>query len=182
LLTAEEFYHLPEPSHGGKMELIRGEVVTHMPVGGPHGEFAGILIMELGPFCRRHKLGVVGPEVGFILATGPDTVRAPDVHFVRRDRLVDGHMPSAFFVGAPDLAIEVTSPDDTDREVAEKLGHYQAAATPRVWVVRPELKTVTVHRLDGTAKTFRPGDVLTSDDAGFDVEGFELSVAELFDE
>jgi Uma2 family endonuclease len=91
-------------------------------------------------------------------------------------------MPPGFFVGPPDLAVEITSPDDTDREVAEKLGHYQAAATPRVWVVRPELKTVTVHRLDGTAKTFRPGDVLTSDEAGFEVEGFELGVTALFGE
>ena len=140
LLTAEEFYELEESAHGGKMELIRGEVVIHMPVGGPHGSYASRIVSSLLAFVLHHGLGDVGLETGFWLARNPDVVRAPDVHFVRSDRLPDGQfMPPGFFVGAPDLAVEIVSPDDTDRAVAEKLGHYLEAGAMRVWVVRPEV-------------------------------------------
>ena len=86
LLTAEEFYRLPDPPEGGKMELICGKVVIHMPVGGPHGGFAAQICTDLEIFNRKHKIGRVGVEVGFRLAEDPDIVRAPDVHFVRRER------------------------------------------------------------------------------------------------
>ena len=181
VVTAEEFYKLPDSPHGGKMELVRGEVIRHAPVGGPHGTFAAELTTGLGLFNRAHKLGNIGLEVGFRIAIGPDTVLSPDVHFVRADRLADGRsMPAAFFPGAPDLAVEIVSPDDTDREVQEKVDAYLAAGTTRVWVVRPRQESVTVHYPDRTTRTFRNGDVLGSPEAAFDVPGFERSLAELF--
>ena len=181
LLTAEEFYKLPDPKHGGKMELVRGEVVVHMPVGGPHGNLAAEVSGELRSFNRLHRLGSVGLEVGFRVARNPDTVLAPDVHFVRAARLPDGrHMPPSFFDGYPDLAVEIVSPDDTAKEVADKVAAYLAARAPRVWVVRPEGQTVTVHTQGGDVRTLGLGDLLTSDDAGFEVDGFELSLDELF--
>ncbi|MBI2765154.1 MAG: Uma2 family endonuclease [Chloroflexi bacterium] len=181
LLTADEFYALPDPPEGGKMELIRGEVVTHMPAGGPHGDTALAIGAALRAFVHAHRLGRTGVEVGFRLSRDPDTVRAPDVHFVRAERLTDGRMPSAFFPGCPDLAVEVVSPDDTDAEMNKKLGQYLEASTPRVWIVRPEQETVTVHRPGGDAHTYASGDVLTSDDAGFAQPGFELLVSTIFE-
>lgn len=182
LLTAEEFYCLPDSPEGGKMELLRGEVVRHMPVGGPHGHHVIVLGTEFTLFNRRQRVGDFGGEVGFILARNPDVVRAPDVHFVRRERLPLGTMPPGFFDGAPDLAVEVVSPGDTDQEVAAKLADYALGGTPRVWVVRPLLKTITVHRADGTARTYGPGDRLDSDAAGFSVDGFELDLDAFFAE
>ncbi len=180
LLTAEEFYELPDAPHGGKMELICGRTVTHMPVGGPHGRFAGRVYSRLDRFIETHRLGEAGLEVGFILSRNPDTVRAPDVHFVRANRLTNGHMPAGFFRGAPDLAVEVVSPGDTDSELVEKLMHYQRSGVLRAWVVRPEARTITVHYPDNNAHTFYDGDTLTSADAGFEIEGFALDVTELF--
>ena len=181
LLTAEEFYKLPDPKHGGKMELVRGEVVVHMPVGGSHGRLALRLGTEFELFDRRHRIGSFGVEVGFRLARNPDLVLSPDVHFVRSSRLADGrHMPPAFFPDYPDLAVEIVSPDDTAKEVADKVAAYLAARAPRVWVVRPEGQTVTVHRQGGDIRTLGLGDVLTSDDAGFEIDGFELALDELF--
>jgi Uma2 family endonuclease len=101
LITAEEFWKLPDPEHGGKMELVRGIVACHMPVGGPHGEIALTCGSALQEFARRDGLGAAGVEVGFVLARRPDVVRAPDVHFVRADRLPEGRMPSGFFEGPP---------------------------------------------------------------------------------
>lgn len=181
LLTADEFFELPDPPHGGKMELVCGRVVTHMPVGGPHGDLAGYIHLDIGSFVRHRQLGASGMEVGFRLRTTPDTVRAPDVYYVRKVRLPDGkHMPPAFFPGAPDLAVEVVSPDDTSTEVARKVGEYLEAGTTRVWVVDPELQTVVVHRSASLASTLHAGDVLSSDDAGFEVDGFVLALDDLF--
>ncbi len=182
LLTAEAFLALPDAPHGGKMELIRGRTVTHMPVGGPHSELTILVATELSLFARPHKLGAVGAECGFVLSRNPDTVRAPDVHFVRMSRLPSGRMPRGFFDGPPDLAVEVISPDDTDRELVEKLMQYQRAGVSRAWVVRPEARTITVHYPEGNAHTFEPGATLTSHDAGFEVEGFALDVGALFGE
>ncbi|MBI2765155.1 MAG: Uma2 family endonuclease [Chloroflexi bacterium] len=181
LLTADEFYALPDPPEGGKMELIRGEVVTHMPVGGPHGRIALRVGSRLLAFVDDKRLGDAGVEVGFRLSREPDTVRAPDVHFVRAERLTDGRMPRAFFPGCPDLAVEVVSPDETDAEINKKLKQYVDAGTPRVWIVRPEQETVTVHRQGGDAHTYASGDALTSDDAGFGEPGFELLVSTIFE-
>lgn len=181
LITAEAFLAMPHVAHGGKMELIRGRVVTHMPVGGPHGEVASLVSFELLSFVRPRQLGSVGVEVGFVLSRDPDTVRAPDVHFVRASRLPGGRMPRGFFEGPPDLAVEVVSPDDTDSELATKLSQYFRAGVLRAWVVRPELQTVTVHYPDGNAHTFEAGATLSSHDAGFEVDGFALDVASLFE-
>lgn len=180
LLTAEEFWHHPDVPEGGKTELVRGEVVVHMPVGGPHSEIAATILLLLGPFCSIHRLGRLGVECGFILARRPDVVRAPDVHFVRMDRLAGGKMPQGFLDGCPDLAVEVVSPDDSDAELSEKVDEYLEAGTPRVWVVRPNRMTVTVHRPNDEARTYRTGEMLTSEEAGFAVDGFELPVAEVF--
>lgn len=60
------------------------------------------------------------------------------------------------------------------------MNEYLAAGTRRVWLVRPRLRTVTVHRPNGDAHTYQLGDTLTSDDAGFDVAGFALPLSDIF--
>ncbi len=179
LLTAEEFFELPGPIEGGKMELVRGEVVTHMPVGGVHSRIAGLIIKLLLRFIDQHPIGEVGPELGVTLQRNPDIVRAPDVAFVAKEKLPDGVLPEGFVEGPPALAVEVVSPNDRDHEVADKVDDYLRPGTDRVWVVRPRPRTVTVHRRDNTARTYHLGDTLTSDDAGFSIEGFSLPIDEL---
>ena len=180
-MTAEEFYLLPEPQEGGKLELIDGNVVYEVPANGQHGTLAGVFIEELGPFARRHKLGKVVPEVGFIVSRSPDSVRAPDVAFVSREAMGGPELPTEGWVPyPPTLAIEVVSPSNLDKDVALKVEQYLQAGVPRVWVVRPTTRTVTVHLPDHSARTLLPGSALTSEDAGFSVSGFELPVATIF--
>lgn len=180
LLTAEEFFELPDPIYSGKMELVRGEVVTHMPVGGVHGRLAGLIIKLFLRFLDQHSLGEVGPEIGFTLQRDPDIVLAPDVAFVANVKLPGGVLPEGFVEGPPTLAVEIVSPNDRDHEVSDKVDDYLRLGTERVWVVRPRPRTVTVHRQDNTARTYHIGETLTSDDAGFSVEGFALPLDELF--
>jgi len=180
LLTAEEFYELPDPIHGGKMELVRGEVVTHMPVGGVHGRVAALIIKFVLRLLDEYHIGEVGPEIGFTLQRNPDIVLAPDVAFVATEKLPGGVLPEGFVEGPPTLAVEIVSPNDRDHEVSDKVDDYLRLGTDRVWVVRPRARTVTVHRRDNTARIYHPGESLTSDDAGFLADGFDLPLDDLF--
>lgn len=182
LLTADEFFALPDPKEGGKMELVCGRVVTMSPVCMEHGVVAGNVYAALRAFVRRRKLGATFIETGFRLRRRPDSVRAPDVSFVQQDRLPsDPAARRRYFDGHPDLAIEVISPDDTAEEIAEKTQEYLAAGTVRVWVVNPRNRTVTVHRPGGDAHTYSGDDVLSSDDAAFTEPGFALPLPDIFE-
>jgi Uma2 family endonuclease len=179
LLTAEEFYKLPDPPHGGRMELWEGRVRIEMPVGRPHSRRAFWLILGLGPFVEANGLGELHIELGYRLRRSPDIVFAPDVSFVDQAGLLE-EAPPGFINRAPVLAVEVTSPDDTEREVLAKVATYLQYGTERVWVVRERQQTVTVHRADGTSRVYGIEDSLDSDDAGFALEGFSMRVADIF--
>jgi Uma2 family endonuclease len=179
LLTADEFWQLPDPPHGGRLELAEGRVIEHMPVGRRHGRIAARIVAELHSFVSRHGLGEVHTEVGYRLARDPDTVVAPDVAFLDRDRLHEAAQ-DRYVDGAPTLAIEIMSPEDREADVARKIQAYLDAGASRVWIVRPRNRTITVHRPGGDAHTYTERDTLVSDDAAFPVPGFELPLAALF--
>ena len=182
LLTAEEFLHLPEPIEGGKLELDRGRVVCMSPVGLEHGEIVGNVGGGLVGFTRVRRLGAVSIGSGFQLAEDPDIVRAPDVSFVTAERRPQGAGRRRFVDGAPDLAVEVMSPDDGEKDLLAKAGEYLDAGAARVWIVRPATRSVTVFRAGGEVASRHEAEVLTSDDAGFSAEGFSLGVASIFAE
>ena len=185
LMTADEFDLLPEPRNGGKHELVNGEVVTHMPVTADHGEIQAGLRELFRAFTKPRQLGKVLVETGFRLEQSeelPNIVRGPDVSFIARDRLPPRENLERRSVPVPpDLAVEVTSPNDRDSEVHDKVLEYQRAGVPRVWVVRPDARTVTVHLLDGSSQEYGAGAVLTSAEAGFAEPGFELPVEAIFE-
>ena len=185
LMTADEFDSLPQPPEGGKLELVDGKVIQMMTVSPEHGELQGNILFALKAFVREHRLGVVFVETGFRLnrGRGMADVRGPDVSFVRAKKLPPRPLRRAgSFHFPPDLAVEVTSPEDLDMDVARKVEDYLAAGTLRVWVVRPDTETITVHRASGDAHVYHAADVLVSDDAGFEATGFELAVGGLFDD
>ncbi|MBA4182070.1 MAG: Uma2 family endonuclease [Anaerolinea sp.] len=178
LYTAEEFLTLPEDPSGGKMELVEGKVCVMPPVGDWHGEQQIELAVPLREFARRHDLGIVRVETGYRLE--PGNVRAPDVSFVEKERLDPARDRSSFIAGPPTLAIEVVTNDDRAAHLLRKVGEYLDAGARRVWAVRHAGATVTVFTDDGETRTLHRGDILTSDDAGFVVEGFALPLDQLF--
>jgi len=109
LMTAQQLIETPGL---GRCELIRGELVMMTPAGYEHGLIAGRIHLRLAPFVEQHGLGeVTAAEVGFQISQNPDTVRAPDVAFVCRERTPRTRL-RGYFQGPPDLAVEVVSPDD----------------------------------------------------------------------
>ncbi len=180
LLTADEFARLPEPEDGSRMELIGGKVIMAPPPGAQQGKRANRISSRLTAFVEAHALGEVLPEIGFRLRQDADVVRTPDSSFVAAARVPDSGLPDGYIDGAPDLAVEVVSPHDTERAILEKVGEYLDAGAVRVWVVRPATRTVTVYRAGGEATTLRSGETLTSTHAGFAIEGFALTISEIF--
>lgn len=175
LLTAEDFWLLPESET--RRSLVRGEVIETMPPGGQHGVIASELDFRLKAWARSGPGGAVGVESGFVLRRNPDTVRGPDVFFVRADRILEAGVPEAFWEIPPDLAVEVVSPGESAEEVREKVRDYLDAGTPLVWVVYPRTREVIVHTPDGMAHTYGSTDALEQFDA---LPGFTCAVAELF--
>jgi Uma2 family endonuclease len=127
---------------------------------------------------KANKLGVVfGAETGFKIASSPDTVRAPDIAFVRRERIPESGIPKEFWPGAPDLAVEVLSPGDRIKAVEEKVGDWLASGASAVWVVDPKRKSVTVYRSLKDTQTLLEDDEL---DGQTVVPGFRCRVADIF--
>jgi len=179
-LRAEEFAALPEVD--AREELVRGDVIREpLPAFG-HGTVAVRISWLLYTWVRSSgpspSPARVVDHCGFVLARDPDTVRGPDVAYVSSERLATGVTDGPFFEGAPDLAVEILSPSNRPREVAEKIREYLEAGAGRVWVVDPKRKTVTVHGPARTPRTFGPDDVLDGEEV---LPGFTVPVAELFE-
>ena len=137
LLTADEFLAWPDEP-GFRQELIRGEVVTMSLPGGRHGKVAGKILRLAGNHVEALGLGdTYAAETGFIVERDPDTVRGADVGFVRAERLTRITKPEKYIPFAPDLAVEVLSPNDRDDEVEEKVRLWLKAGCLLVWVVTP---------------------------------------------
>jgi len=147
------------------------------PSGYEHGVVAGRIYGYLFRFVEEKRLGVViAAETGFRIHRDPDTVRAPDVGFIRADRVPRGHT-RGYFQGAPDLAVEVVSPNDRAGELASKVRDWLAAGCQSVWVVDPMPQTISVYR--GPHEPI----VLTNVDELADepiLPGFRLPVADVF--
>lgn len=147
-MTADELLHAPIPNK--RSELVRGVLVVREPAGSMHGIVAMNIGAELRNYAKRTGAGAVfAAETGFKLATNPDTVRAPDVAFVARER-VPPRGARGFPALAPDLVVEVLSPDDRPGEVLAKVADWLSAGTRLVWVVDPERRLARVYRDDGS--------------------------------
>lgn len=176
LMTAEELWNLPKD--GFRYELVEGELKKMSPSGTKHGAVVFNLSSLLGPYLRANNLGQgFGAETGFKIASDPDTVRAPDIAFVRRERIPSAGVPENFWPIAPDLVVEVVSPGDTFQEVEDKVGQWLAAGTSMVWVVNPKRRSVSVYRSMTDVKRLSEADEL---DGGDVVPGFRCGVSEIF--
>jgi Uma2 family endonuclease len=175
-MTADELLHMPDD--GMRHELVRGELRTMPPSGGEHGAITFGLGGTMWQYLKAHPHGVaLGAETGFILARDPDTVRAPDLAFIRQERIPPAGIPQTYVPLAPDFVAEVVSPSDRPGEVNEKVAEWLAAGVRLVWVVRPKDRTVTVHRAAGGVTTLTAGDILDGQDV---LPGFRCRVADLF--
>jgi Uma2 family endonuclease len=158
LLTADDLPRVSPPDKD--VELVRGRLIVREPPGTHHGAVSASLAYHLSAFVRLHDSGIVfGQDTGFKIAADPDTVRAPDVAFLTRDRAAQVP-PRGYAELAPDLLAEVVSPRDRPAEVLAKVADWLAAGTKLVWLVDPERREARVYRADGTLSIISAGDAL----------------------
>lgn len=174
LLTADDLARLQPPDK--RTELVRGVIIVREPAGFRHGDVAMSLALVISQFVRTHNLGrVLAAETGFKLFSNPDTVRAPDVAFVSPDRIPDPP-PRGFAPFAPDLAVEVLSPDDRPGEVLEKVADWLRAGTRLIWEIDPERRGARAWRADGTMSLLTDADALDGEDV---LPGFSCTLREI---
>jgi len=174
LVTAEDLERQPRDY---RYELVEGRIIRMSPVAFEHARIVPRLLVLIALHLQRHPTGVLFTELGFKLASRPDTVRAPDVAVVRQER-IPTPAPRGFFQGPPDVAVEVRSPDERPSEMREKVAEYLSAGASVVVVVEPDDRTVTCHRPRSRSVTLTPGDRL---DLGDVIPGFTCQVGEIFE-
>lgn len=172
LMTAEEFLDIDVPNK--RVELVRGVLVVHEPPGYEHGRITAHLALILGKFIEEKGSGqLVAGDAGFHIASDPDTVRGPDLAFIRTDRAPDPHTHGFPALG-PDLVVEVLSPGDRPGAMLAKVGDWLEAGTRLVWIIDPARRVVRIYRQDGTESGRAETEVLDGEDV---LPGFSCSVA-----
>lgn len=176
VMTAEQLMRLP--SRGKRYELKRGELLMMTPAGALHGRVVMALGVLLHVYASQHKLGqVFAAETGFKIHVDPDTVRAPDIAFVAQERIPPTGVPSGYWELAPDLVVEVVSPNDSAADVQDKIEEWLNAGVRRVWVVYPDTQTIHVYRSLKEVNVLKSGDRLDGEDL---LPGFSCAVEEIF--
>ena len=172
LITAEQLLAM---GNSRRFELVRGELVEMTPIGLEHFRVTGRLQGWISTFVEANRLGVSGPELGCILSRHPDVVRAPDIAFISAARVTPGS--EKFFEGAPDLAVEILSPDDRAAEIQQKVREYLEAGARLVWIVDSRSKTVTAYLPSGGAHLYAGNEPVPGDPV---LPGFSFLPSELF--
>ena len=174
--TADELLAHYEPEC--RQELVRGSLVRYPFATMPEAFVATKLLLRLLDYSEHCELGQPFPSgTGFLLARDPDTVCAADVSFVRKERMP--RLDDGFFPGPPDLAVEVTSPDQSYTAVLDKTLCWLDHGTPLVWVIDPIARRVTTYRSRDDIRMLGMDDALT---VGNVAPGFAVRVRELFPE
>ncbi|MEJ7655190.1 MAG: Uma2 family endonuclease [Chloroflexia bacterium] len=116
---------------------------------------------------------VFADGVAYVLSRDPDEVRVPDASFVSRDRIPASGVPVGYWLLAPDLAVEVVSPNDRAEEVHNKVQVYLSSGVRTVWVLWPRSRSVSTHERDGLSRELGADDDLEGGDA---LPGFRVRV------
>ena len=177
-MTADELLAMPR-GRGERYELIEGELIVTAAAGGKHGVIIGNFSIELGAFLKQNPLGyLVGSETGFYTRRDDRSVRAPDLAFISRERVPSGDFESGYLRIAPDLVVEVVSPNDRAAEVDEKVREWLDFGVKEVWVAYPNTKRIMIYRQGaGSAVILNATDQI---EGGAVLPGFEREVGLFF--
>lgn len=174
-LTAEEFFGIGDI---GACELVDGEIVTMTPTGAAHGKTEVRLARLLDEYVEKNSIGwVLSGEVGIITKRDPDRVRGADITFLPREQATE--IPDGFLTHAPELIIEIVSPNDRWNDIREKIDEYFAIGVKQVWIVEPQPRQILTYTSPTEAVRYRSGDTLL---ATHSLSGLQIEVDRIFSE
>lgn len=158
-------------------ELVRGEVIELPPPLKSHGVVCSNVVRLVGNFAFDQGKGyVAGNDSGVILARDPDTVRGPDVAYYE-DADTFSELHPKYGEAPPRLAVEILSSSDRYSSITEKVNDYLDNGVPLVWLIDPELRTVTVWRPAQRARVLKGAEQVTGEDV---LPGFACPVSDFF--
>ncbi len=149
LLTADDLLTV---SDDRRFELIDGRLLEKL-MGARASSIAVAISTALKIHVKPQQLGgIFDGECGYVLFPDqPNRVRRPDISFVRRERFPGGEIPEGWFHLAPDLAVEILSPNNTAPQIASRITDYLSAGVPLLWVIDPATRLVQIFRGGGSA-------------------------------
>jgi Uma2 family endonuclease len=164
------------PEDGYRYELWEGKLVRRMASKPRHGRVAGRVVRHLDAYLLQQSLGEIFiAEAGFRAGPG-ESLYCPDASYISNERIAQMELDE-FAPFAPDIAIEVRSPDNTMRQLERKARHYLAHGGQCVWILRPQDRTVRVYRPDAPMQTLHADELLTAEEV---LPGFAARVGDLF--
>jgi len=176
LYSVEEFEaYVARPENDDKrFELIHGEIIEKMPTL-IHAWIVMILGHAIMNFLDKNPIGWALPEARYSMPDDDENDRIPDLSFIATDKgpLIN-QSPAPFM---PDLAVEVQSPKQSQRELREKAAYYLLNGTRLVWIIYTDNPRVDVLKPGQPRHTLGMNDMLDGDDV---LPGFELDVKALF--
>jgi Uma2 family endonuclease len=180
-MTTEELLALPE--NGTERWLIAG-VLRERPMTRRNRFHSFVMTrtaQELANWLDRQPAPrgqVLTGDAGVRLRRDPDTTVGVDIAYVAAEVLARQPTESTIVEGAPVLAVEILSPNDTVEEVNEKIDAYLRAGVALVWVIDTYRRTVTAHRPDAEPALFNVRQELTG---APHLPGFTVAVRRLFE-
>lgn len=181
-LRAEDLPHIPVLDESLGYELVDGELVPVMPAGLRHNCALGVLWARLLDYQAATRSGRVFYDswCKLGLARDPEQVRAPDLVWVRSEKLHSlGTMLPVMLPFAPDLAVEMFSPanDRKTKDFHQRIRDFLDANVPLVWIIYPDARYATVFHPDGSARMLREHESLDGEDI---LPDFRMPLDEMF--
>jgi Uma2 family endonuclease len=176
--TAEDALRL---RGAGRWELIEGRIIEMGQdwTGDEHAAIESNIGAELRQYARQTQSGKVRVgEIGIYISRNPDTVRAADALFISNERYAQKKSDGALDV-APELVVEIMSPDDRWSEIEEKMREYFSIGVKLVWIVNPKSRKVLAYRSLTDVHEFTSHDEITADDV---LPGFKAKVSLFFED
>jgi Uma2 family endonuclease len=177
-MTADDLLALPS-GMGQRYELIEGELMVTAAAGGRHGAIAQKVAGEMYVYLQNNPIGILlAAETGFYTRGDENTVRAPDLAFIRNEKIPPEGISDSYLHIVPDLVLEVVSPNDRAGEVDDKIQEWLNFGAPVVWVAYPSSSRMMVYRKgEANAVILNAGDTL---DGGSVLPGFQRVVTDFF--
>lgn len=175
LITGDDLFAMGDI---GPCELVKGRIVRMSTTGGEHALLEAEITFHLKDFNRKtHSGWVLSGEAGVYTQRNPDTVRGMDAAFISKER--HPARPKKYLEVAPELVVEIVSPNDRWKEIQDKLQEYFAIGVETVWLVEPEERVVYVYTELTELTRLTLEDTLHGEGV---LTGFELPLRMLFAE
>jgi Uma2 family endonuclease len=175
LLTVEQFEQLPE-EEAIRCELDQGELIGVSAPSYEHNRIRDGIVTALNNFLVEHAVGEAVAEQEFRITE--DTVRRPDIGFLRREVAARIDKAKSILHVVPDLVVEIVSPSDTAEQLMRKVDQYLAHGIRAVWVVYPAERKVHAYGPNDEVRVFGEGKNL---EAPTLIPGFSLPVSRIFE-